>query len=232
MGGRRRRVQRYEGGYSAYVLARAERARQARPPRSGGRTWCARSWPGCAAARRPVRRKPKFRIEAAKALIADVPPPRDTVELTASPPRRLGKTVYDVEDVARRPARRRPRCCSRTSTWHVGPGDRIGLVGVNGAGKTTLLGCWSARCSRTPGRVVVGKTVGAGVPVPGGRRAAARRAGAGGGARRSRGSPRSASGRSPRRRWPSGSASPANGSGRRSATCPAASGGGCSCCGC
>ena len=105
-------VHAYEGGYSAYVLARAERDRIAGGrARRGGRTCCARSSPGCAAARRRARRKPRFRIDAANALIADEPPPRDGVELMRFASARLGKTVYDVRGRhrrGRRPGAARP----------------------------------------------------------------------------------------------------------------------------
>src|SRR6185312_5026595 len=73
--------------------------------------------------------KPRFRIEAAQALIADEPPPRDST-------RRLGKSVYDVEDVTLALG---DRTLLRHVTWRLGPGDRVAVVGVNGAGKTTLL---------------------------------------------------------------------------------------------
>ena len=81
--------------------------------------------------------KPRYRIEAAEALIADVPPPRNTVELLGFATNRLGKTVLELEDAT--VDHRRPRRCSTDVTWRLGPGDRIGIVGVNGSGKTTLL---------------------------------------------------------------------------------------------
>src|SRR3712207_664070 len=84
--------------------------------------------------------KPRFRIEAAQALIEDEPSARDTMALKGFAARRLGKTVYDVEDVDYAvPSDDGPRSLFRDLTWHVGPGDRIGVVGVNGAGKTSLL---------------------------------------------------------------------------------------------
>ena len=177
--------------------------------------------------------KPRYRIEAAEALIADVPPPRDSVALKGFAARRLGKTVYDVEDVdyavptddgahaVRRPhlARRAGRPDRHRRRERVGQDHAAA-----GAGR--------ARRSPTPGTVVVGpdRAVGylsqdvAELPP----RAAGAR-GRAGGRPRSRGS---ATRRSRRRRWPSGSGSPRTASGRRSATCPVASAGGCSCCGC
>ena len=80
--------------------------------------------------------KPKFRVQAASALIADEPPPRDTVELTSLATARLGKTVIDVEDVTLWAG---PRVLLDDVTWRLAPGERAGLVGVNGSGKTSLL---------------------------------------------------------------------------------------------
>jgi ABC transport system ATP-binding/permease protein len=130
------KVSAYEGGYSAYVLARAERARLAdaagRRRRSLLRkelAWLRRGPPARTS-------KPKFRIEAATALIAGEPSPRDKVELTRLAASRLGKTVLDLTDVTVM-AGRRPLLDH--VSWQVGPGDRVGVVGINGSGKTTLL---------------------------------------------------------------------------------------------
>ncbi|MEN3357695.1 MAG: transport system ATP-binding/permease protein [Mycobacteriales bacterium] len=129
-------VRSYEGGYSAYVLARAERARQAAATESRRQNllrkelaWLRRGPPARTS-------KPRFRIDAAQALIADEPPPRDRTGLHAFAARRLGKTVYDLEGLT---ARIGDRTLLDDVTWRVGPGDRIGLIGVNGSGKTTLL---------------------------------------------------------------------------------------------
>ena len=130
------KVSAYEGGYSAYVLARAERARLAdaagRRRRSLLRkelAWLRRGPPARTS-------KPKFRIEAATALIDGEPSPRDKVELTRLAAGRLGKTVLDVTDVTVL-AGHRPLLDH--VSWQVGPGDRVGVVGINGSGKTTLL---------------------------------------------------------------------------------------------
>src|SRR5258708_13628375 len=80
--------------------------------------------------------KPKFRVQAANALIADEPPPRDTVELTSLAMARLGKTVIEAEDVTLEVG---PRVLLDHVTWQLGPGDRVGLFGVNGSGKTSFL---------------------------------------------------------------------------------------------
>jgi ABC transport system ATP-binding/permease protein len=156
-------VHRYEGGYSAYVLARAERARIAAAADQRRRNllrkelaWLRRGPPARTS-------KPKFRIEAASALIADEPPLRDGVELERLATARLGKTVLDLEDVS---ATAGSRTLLSHVSWQLGPGDRIGVVGVNGTGKTTLLRLLagvlpvpSSGPIATTGRVVTGSTV-------------------------------------------------------------------------
>jgi ABC transport system ATP-binding/permease protein len=126
----------YEGGYSAYVLARAERARLAEAADRRRRSllrkelaWLRRGPPARTS-------KPKFRIEAATALIENEPAPRDSVQLARIAAGRLGKTVIDVEDGSVSAA---GRVLLDHATWRLGPGDRVGVVGVNGSGKTTLL---------------------------------------------------------------------------------------------
>ncbi len=133
-------VHSYDGGYSAYVLARAERARVAAAADQRRRkvlrkelAWLRRGPPARTS-------KPKFRIEAASALIAEEPPARDGVELARLAAARLGKTVLDLEDVSVSAGRRR---LLDDVTWQLGPGERVGVVGANGAGKTTLLGLLS-----------------------------------------------------------------------------------------
>ena len=163
------RIETYDGGYAAYVLARAERARQAAVAAVKRENllrkelaWLRRGAPARTS-------KPRFRIEAAEALIADVPPPRDTVALTAMATARLGKKVLDLEDVTvRHPV---PSGCAdgvaassereilRHVTWRLAPGERVGVVGVNGAGKTTLLRLLEGVQEPTGGRVARGKTV-------------------------------------------------------------------------
>ncbi|MQA77159.1 MAG: ATP-binding cassette domain-containing protein [Streptosporangiales bacterium] len=153
-------VHRYEGGYAAYVLARAERDRREAVAEERRRNlvrkelaWLRRGPPARTT-------KPKFRIEAATALIADEPAPRDTVELTRFASSRLGKTVYELHDVTLRVgAEPDQTLVTDRLTWHVGPGDRIGLIGVNGAGKTSLLRLLTGALPPTAGKVVVGRTV-------------------------------------------------------------------------
>ena len=132
----RGRVRSYQGGYSAYVLARAERARLAdaagRRRRSLLRkelAWLRRGPPARTS-------KPRFRVAAASALIEREPPPRDRVELARLAASRLGRTVLDVEDVTVTAGQ---RTLLDHVTWQLGPGDRVGVVGINGSGKTTLL---------------------------------------------------------------------------------------------
>jgi ATP-binding cassette subfamily F protein uup len=152
-------VRRYDGGYSAYVLARAERSRQAAASEARRQNllrkelaWLRRGPPARTS-------KPKFRIDAAQALIADEPPPRDTTRLQAFATRRLGKSVYDVEDVTLEVG---DRTLLDGVTWRLGPGDRVALVGVNGSGKTTLLRLLLGQQQPDTGRVRVGQTVRAG----------------------------------------------------------------------
>jgi ABC transport system ATP-binding/permease protein len=153
-------VHAYDGGYSAYTLARAERARISAVTEERRLNlvrkelaWLRRGPPARTS-------KPRFRIEAAQALIADEPPPRDSMALKGFAARRLGRTVYDVEDVDYAvPTEDGPRTLFRDLTWHVGPGDRIGIVGVNGAGKTSLLRLLVGEVPPDSGRVVRGQTV-------------------------------------------------------------------------
>ncbi|MBB6118970.1 ABC-F family ATP-binding cassette domain-containing protein [Nocardiopsis algeriensis] len=149
-------VERYEGGYAAYVLAKAERARQAAASEERRQNlmrkelaWLRRGAPARTS-------KPKFRIEAANQLISDEPPPRDTVELVRFAGSRLGKTVIDLKDVT---ATVPGRTLLDRLTWQLGPGDRVGLVGVNGAGKSTLLRILAEERAPESGSVRTGKTV-------------------------------------------------------------------------
>ncbi|MCO5972853.1 ABC-F family ATP-binding cassette domain-containing protein [Actinoallomurus soli] len=149
-------VHRYEGGYSAYVLAKAERARIAASAEEKRQNLLRKELAWLRRGPQARTSKPKFRVEAANALIADEPPARDTVELVRFATARLGKTVYDVEDVTLRVG---DRTLFERLTWQLGPGDRVGVVGVNGSGKTTLLRLLEGTVAPSAGRVIRGKTV-------------------------------------------------------------------------
>ncbi|MFG2329410.1 ABC-F family ATP-binding cassette domain-containing protein [Streptomyces sp. NPDC048604] len=155
-------VYEYEGGYSDYVFARAERERIAATEEVKRQNlvrkelaWLRRGAPARTS-------KPRFRIEAANALIADVPEPRDKSELMKFANARLGRTVFDLENVT---VTAGPKELLKHLTWQLGPGDRIGLVGVNGAGKTSLLRALADAAvtqgdiQPAAGRIAVGKTV-------------------------------------------------------------------------
>ena len=149
-------VHQYEGGYAAYVLARAERERMAGvlAERRDNLLRKELAW----LRRGPPARtsKPRFRIDAANALIADEPPPRDDVELMRFATTRLGKDVVDLLDATVDVG---DRVLLDRLTWRLGPGDRIGLVGVNGAGKSTLLRALAGEHPLAAGRRKVGVTV-------------------------------------------------------------------------
>ncbi|RKS05621.1 ATP-binding cassette subfamily F protein uup [Nocardiopsis sp. Huas11] len=149
-------VERYEGGYAAYVLAKAERDRQAAASEERRQNlmrkelaWLRRGAPARTS-------KPKFRIEAANQLIEDEPPARDSVELVRFASSRLGKTVVDLKDVS---VAVPDRVLLDHLTWQLGPGDRVGLVGVNGAGKSTLLKILAEEREPDSGHVRTGRTV-------------------------------------------------------------------------
>jgi ATP-binding cassette subfamily F protein uup len=149
-------VDSYDGGYSAYVLARAERDRMASTAEQK-RVQLAKKELAWLRRGPPARTsKPKFRIDAANALIADEPPPRDDIALQRFATARLGKQVYDAEHVSLAFG---DRVLFGDVTWRVGPGDRIGIVGVNGAGKSTLLKMLVGQVQPDAGVVKVGQTV-------------------------------------------------------------------------
>ncbi|SKG25946.1 Putative ABC transporter, ATP-binding protein [Mycobacteroides abscessus subsp. bolletii] len=150
-------VESYEGGYADWTFARAERGRQADAAEARRRNlarkelaWLRRGPPARTS-------KPRYRIEAAEALIADVPAPRDSVALTAFARRRLGRIVIELEDATvATPAGDE---LVRDLTWRLAPGERIGLVGVNGSGKTTLLRVLAGAVPLAAGHRKEGKTV-------------------------------------------------------------------------
>ena len=149
-------IEPFEGGYAAYILQRNERDRSAAASEARRQNlmrkelaWLRRGAPARTS-------KPKFRLDAAAELIANEPPPRDSVSLSKLATARLGKDVIDVEGLSYSVD---GKTLLTDVTWRLGPGDRVGLVGVNGAGKTTLLRLVQGLIEPTGGRVKLGKTV-------------------------------------------------------------------------
>lgn len=150
-------VDSYDGGYNDWTFARAERARQADAMEQRRQNlarkelaWLRRGAPARTS-------KPRYRIEAAEALIADVPAPRDTVELMAFSKQRQGRVVIELEDATITTPDGRELV--ENLTWRLAPGQRIGLVGVNGSGKTTLLRTLAGENKLAEGRRIEGQTV-------------------------------------------------------------------------
>nr|WP_202605448.1 ABC-F family ATP-binding cassette domain-containing protein [Glutamicibacter soli] len=149
-------VEPFEGGYAAYVLQRVERDRIAAVTESKRQNmmkkelaWLRRGAPARTS-------KPKFRIEAANQLIADVPPVRNPLELKRMATSRLGKDVIDLLDTS---VSFGPKQILKPFTWRIGPGERTGLLGANGAGKSTLLGLIAGTVEPSSGKIKRGKTV-------------------------------------------------------------------------
>ena len=150
------KVLEYEGGYSAFVLSKAERSRQASVEDTKRNmlirkelAWLRRGAPARTS-------KPKFRIDAANTLIANEPPPRNGAELLNFAANRLGNTVYELHQATIKAG---DLLLLEQIYWNVGPGDRIGIVGVNGAGKTTLMKVLSGEGKIFAGKLVTGVTV-------------------------------------------------------------------------
>jgi len=146
----------YEGGYSAYVLSKAERGRQQSVEDQKRNmlirkelAWLRRGAPARTA-------KPKFRIEAANTLIANEPPPRNQSELLNFATNRLGNTVYEIHQATIFAGDKK---ILENVYWNIGPGERVGIVGVNGAGKTTLFRALSGELKAAEGKIVTGVTV-------------------------------------------------------------------------
>ena len=147
----------YEGGYNDWIYARAERARQADAMEQRRQNlarkelaWLRRGAPARTS-------KPRYRVEAAEALIADVPAPRNKVELMAFSKQRQGRVVIELEDATI--ATPDGRELVDQLTWRLAPGERIGLVGVNGSGKTTLLRALAGEHPLAAGKRIEGQTV-------------------------------------------------------------------------
>lgn len=147
----------YEGGYNDWIFARAERTRQADAAEARRRNlarkelaWLRRGAPARTS-------KPRYRIEAAEALISDVPAPRNSVELLSFAQKRQGKVVIELEDA--KVTTPDGRLLVDHLTWRLAPGERIGLVGVNGSGKTTLLRTLAGEYPLAAGKRIEGQTV-------------------------------------------------------------------------
>lgn len=150
------RVEEYDGGYSAFVLAKAERSRQAAATEARRNNlirkelaWLRRGAPARTS-------KPKFRVDAANELISAEPAPRDGSELLKFALNRLGKTVLEAKDLMVKAGEKE---LLSHLTWNVGPGDRIGIVGANGAGKSTLLRVLAGELQPAAGKLTTGITV-------------------------------------------------------------------------
>jgi len=156
-------IEPFEGGYAAYILQRVERDQMAATIESKRQNlmkkelaWLRRGAPARTA-------KPKFRIDAANALIANEPPVRDSVSLASMAMQRLGKDVVDLEGVGvtypPSSTSAEPKIVLHDVTWRIAPGERTGILGVNGAGKSTLLSLVAGSLLPTSGRVKRGKTI-------------------------------------------------------------------------
>ena len=150
------KVEEYDGGYSAFVLAKAERARQGSvmDARRNALVRKELAWLRRGAPARTT--KPKFRVDAANVLIQGEPEPRNQGELLKFALNRLGKTVYEAHHLQ---VKLGDNELIDDLYWNIGPGDRIGIVGINGAGKTTLMRTLVGEIQPTAGKLVTGITV-------------------------------------------------------------------------
>lgn len=149
-------VEPFEGGYSAYILQRVERQRQAELAEQKRQNLMRRELAWLSRGARARSTKPKFHVETARALIAEEPPLRNSVELKRAAISRLGKQCVTVENVS---FSYDDRKVIDDATWLIGSGDRYGLLGANGAGKSTLLEIIQGKLLPQTGRVKIGKTV-------------------------------------------------------------------------
>jgi ATP-binding cassette subfamily F protein uup len=149
-------VEEYDGGYSAFVLAKAERSRQAASSEARRNNLIRKelAWLRRGAPARTT--KPKFRVDAANELISAEPAPRDGSELLKFALNRLGKTVLETKDMQ---VKAGDKELLSHLTWNIGPGDRIGIVGINGAGKSTLMRVLASEIPPAAGKLTTGITV-------------------------------------------------------------------------
>ena len=150
------KVEEYDGGYSSFVLAKAERARQANAMDARRNNLIRKelAWLRRGAPARTT--KPKFRVDAANELISAEPAPRDSTELLKFALNRLGNTVFELHHATIKAGDKE---LIDDLTWNIGPGDRIGIVGINGAGKTTLMRTLAGQINVAAGKLVTGITV-------------------------------------------------------------------------
>jgi ATPase subunit of ABC transporter with duplicated ATPase domains len=151
-----RQVEQFAGGYSAYVLQRVERAEAASTAEQKRQNVMRKELAWLSRGARARATKPKFHVAAARALIAEDPPVRDSLELRKTAMSRLGKQVVDLTGVTQRFG---DKTVIDDVTWSIGPGDRLGILGENGSGKTTLLRIIQGALEPTAGHVKIGKTV-------------------------------------------------------------------------
>ena len=149
-------VEQFEGGFSAYVLQRVERAEAAQTAEQKRQNVLRKELAWLSRGARARATKPKFHVAAAQALIADEPPVRNTIELKRTAVSRLGKQVIDLVGVTERFG---DKTVIDDVTWLIGPGDRFGILGENGSGKTTLLNVIRGSLEPTSGHVKIGKSV-------------------------------------------------------------------------
>ena len=149
-------VEQFDGGYSAYVLQRVERAEAAQTAEAKRKNLLRRELVWLSRGAQARRTKPKFHVKEAQALIAEEPPLRNSIELKRSAMSRLGKQVVDLIDVTERFG---DKTVLDDLTWLIGPGDRFGILGENGSGKTTLLKVVQGLLEPSSGHVKIGKSV-------------------------------------------------------------------------
>jgi ATPase subunit of ABC transporter with duplicated ATPase domains len=149
-------VEQFDGGYSAYVLQRVERAEAAQKAEQKRQNLMRKELAWLSRGPRARSTKPKFRMDAARELIADEPPVRNSIELKRTAMSRLGKQVVELSGVTERFG---DKTVIDDVTWLIGPGDRFGILGENGSGKTTLLNVILGALEPTSGSVKIGKSV-------------------------------------------------------------------------